>query len=119
MVESNSTWRQATGATLVPPGEWHHIAGVADGSNVKVYLDGKQDATIAYDGTANVVATDIGIACKVRGIVDGVRGMVDEVAIWTRPLSADEIKQAMEGGITAAVSPAQKLATTWGNIKAE
>lgn len=56
MVESNGTWRQATGSTLVPAGEWHHIAGVADGSNVIAYLDGKADATVAYDGTANVVS---------------------------------------------------------------
>ena len=119
MVESNGTWQQATGDTLVPPGEWHHIAGVADGNNVKAYLDGKLDKTIPYDGTCNVTATDIGIACKARGIVDGVRGIVDEVAIWNRPLSEDEIQQAMQGNITASIDPSLKLATTWGNMKME
>ena len=119
MVESNGAWQQATGATSVPTGEWHHMAGVADGENVKVYLDGDLDGTIPYDGTCNVVATDIGIACKARGIVDGVRGIVDEAAIWNRPLSEEEIQQAMQGNITASVDPSRKLAATWGSMKVE
>lgn len=119
MVESNGTWQQATGDTLVPTGEWHHVAGVADGNDVKVYLDGKLDGTVPYDGTCNVVATDIGIACKARGVVDGVRGIVDEAAIWNRPLSEEEVQQAMQGSITASVDPSRKLATTWGDMKVE
>lgn len=117
MVESDEDWQEAVGATSVPTDEWHHVAGVADGENVKVYLDGELDGTISYDGTCNVIATDIGISCKVRGSLGGVRGIVDETAIWNRPLSEQEIKQAMQGAITASVTPSWKLATTWADIK--
>ena len=43
-------------------------------------------------------------------------GMVDEVRIYERPLSAEEVQINMEArGIS--VEPADKLANTWGNIK--
>ena len=47
-----------------------------------------------------------------------VNGILDEVVIWNRALSDDEITQAMEGKlISAAVAPRGKLTTTWGTIK--
>jgi hypothetical protein len=42
-------------------------------------------------------------------------GIIDNVAIWNQPLSADEIKEAMEG--TTAVMPEDKLPVTWANLK--
>ena len=43
-------------------------------------------------------------------------GSIDEVAIWNRALSETEIRAAMRGNLLA-VSPKDKVATTWGNIK--
>ncbi len=43
-------------------------------------------------------------------------GSIDEVAIWSRALGEDEIRSAMRGPLLA-VSPKDKVATTWGNIK--
>ena len=47
----------------------------------------------------------------------GMVGLVDEVAIYNRALSVDEINQDMENGVFFAVSPNDKLATTWGKLK--
>ena len=46
-------------------------------------------------------------------------GMVDEVAVYNRPLSEGEIKGAMEGfsKVILGVDPSSKLATTWGELK--
>ena len=45
-------------------------------------------------------------------------GMIDEVCIWNKALSPDEIKLAMEGSLAdAAVSREGKLSTTWGQVK--
>jgi len=47
-------------------------------------------------------------------------GIVDEVRIWDRVLSADEIKDSMnKGAPLTAVYPAGKSATLWGEIKTE
>ena len=47
-------------------------------------------------------------------------GIVDEVRIWSRVLGQDEIKENMDlsWGELLAVSPAGRLTTTWGRIKA-
>ncbi|MCH8293101.1 hypothetical protein IH992_18585 [Candidatus Poribacteria bacterium] len=44
-------------------------------------------------------------------------GAIDEVAVFRRALSLDEIKQVMNGDLLA-VSPKDRLATTWGSLKA-
>ena len=44
-------------------------------------------------------------------------GLVDEVAIYNRALTVEEINQDMENGVFFAVSPKDKLATTWGKLK--
>ena len=46
-------------------------------------------------------------------------GIIDEVAIYKRALTADEVKQDMSKGIIAPVSPAGRLVATWGIIKGE
>jgi hypothetical protein len=44
-------------------------------------------------------------------------GLMDEFYMFNRALSADEIKEVMEGKFGLSVQPAGKLAKTWGSIK--
>jgi hypothetical protein len=44
-------------------------------------------------------------------------GIMDEVAIWDRGLTPDEINELIRDGLPAAVEPEGKLATTWADIK--
>ena len=48
-------------------------------------------------------------------------GMIDEVRIWNRALSDEEINAQMEKGHFEifAVDPRNKLTTTWGNLKVQ
>jgi hypothetical protein len=49
-----------------------------------------------------------------------MEGLMDEVAIFNRALSEDEINQIMNGGLSQsvlAVGPADKLAVAWGTLK--
>ena len=43
-------------------------------------------------------------------------GAIDEVALWNRALTEDEILTLSRGRVLA-VSPSEKVSTTWGNIK--
>lgn len=115
IADTNNSYKNAVGRTLIPVKEQHHVAGVADGKIIRVYLDGNEDGNIPYE-KCNVMATDIGIACKTRGVFCGFNGIIDEVAIWNRSLSDQEIKQAMQGFMTP-VDTFRKLTTTWGDIK--
>ena len=45
-------------------------------------------------------------------------GMIDEVRLWNRALSQDDINIAKDLSATATpVDPLGKLSTTWGNLK--
>ena len=95
---------------------WHHVAGNYDGQTMKIYLDGevmgeeKREFNFAGDNIANVW---IGCAKNKYAFVNG---SIDEAAVWQRALSGTEIKQAMSGNFLA-VSPNDKVATTWANLK--
>ena len=44
------------------------------------------------------------------------KGAIDEVALWQRALTQAEIRTVLKGNILS-VSPSDKVATTWGDIK--
>ena len=46
-------------------------------------------------------------------------GLLDEIAMWNRALSPEEIKEVFDQGMkrVLAVSPRGKLATTWAMLK--
>jgi len=47
-------------------------------------------------------------------------GIIDDVAIYNRALTEKEIRTDMGGGVLPlAVQSTEKLATTWGSIKAD
>ena len=110
--------------------KWYHVALVEDGSEGTVYINGEAltDADVTggdrhrpsapYD-TLPGEPVRIGWA-KGRGgdpnFLTFFDGIIDEVAIYNRALSADEIKELMSAP-PAAVRAAGKLATTWGGIK--
>lgn len=101
--------------------KWHHIVGVCERSGVKMYLDGEiilrpvgKFDDINFKGTNE---EDLRIGCvknKPHYAFEG--GSIDEVSIWSRALSEDEVRAAMRGPLLA-VSPKDKIATTWGTIK--
>ena len=97
---------------------WHHVVGIYDGSAMKVYVDGEvaaeQAQKIDFQGTND---QDLRIGCsKDRPQYTFENGSIDEAAVWRRALSEDEIQEIMNEGFLA-VSPLDKAATTWGNIK--
>ena len=100
--------------------EWHHIALVYDGKTVNYYLDGSSEADGKLTGNINEVANPVVMGHNGQ---DGewYSGLLDEVAIFSVALTEDDIKSIMEKGLESAfaVSPAGKLATTWGLIKSQ
>ena len=98
--------------------KWHHVAGSYDGQTMKIYLDGKvigkekKEFNFVGDNDA-----DVRIGCsKNKPQYSFVNGSIDEAAVWQRALSDEEIKQAMTGNFLA-VSPSDKVATTWADMK--
>jgi hypothetical protein len=81
-------------------GAWHHVVGVASGSDVKVYVDDVAGSSVAYNGLYSLVTggteyykrANIGVRTYNSETPTRVfNGTIDEVAIYKRALSADEV----------------------------
>lgn len=111
----------AVEGSSLPTGEWVHIAGVyKPGEAVEVYVNGKLDNTNT-SGIPKEQFSDNG-----QSVLIGARnacgdcgwlGSIDDVVIYNRALTEDEIAQVMAGGPFAAVEPGGKLAAAWGAIR--
>ncbi|HXJ61850.1 MAG TPA: LamG-like jellyroll fold domain-containing protein, partial [Verrucomicrobiae bacterium] len=87
-------------------GVFHHFAGTfeqIDSGHVemKTYIDGVEVKADVSDGNlANAVnAAPIAIGSERGGVADFFAGLIDEVAIYNRVLSAEEIAEAYRGPI--------------------
>ncbi|MDH4242034.1 MAG: LamG domain-containing protein, partial [Phycisphaerae bacterium] len=94
-------------------GNWHHLAGVYTRSaNLKLYVDGVPEGTpgdISYAENKNIDLTQpLAIGCRVvygRSNDLYFNGTIDEVAIYERALSADEIQQHYQNGLSGQGHP--------------
>ena len=98
------------------PGKWHHVAAVYDGKSLKQYIDGELDVKMELSGRINSVQEVFRIGMAQTGL-PGMVGKVDEVAIYNRALTEEEIKRDMTKGVISPVPPRGSLATMWGRIK--
>jgi len=118
------SWRAMVGGSwtilceggVISADEWQHVAMVSDGKNFKMYVN----AELAKE--TNFMETDGAIQTFYVGgdaMSENYTGAIDEVSVWNRALSEDEIRTLCTEGVEAflSVDPAGKLAATWGKIK--
>jgi hypothetical protein len=79
-------------------GKWYHLAGVYDGATVKLYVNGNLDKTEAYSGPLRSDKAPVHLGGgKLFGVDWGnnftVNGLVDEVMIYNRAMSDNEVRQ--------------------------
>ena len=84
-------------------GQWHHVAVSYDGSEIKFYIDGQQDSNvISTNMTLESTDESIWIGTHTSRIHNGISysysyhkfdGIIDEVGIHNRALSATEIAE--------------------------
>ena len=109
-------------AYVAKVGEWYHYTGTYDGSKLRAYINGEMKVEMSASGAIADSGIDVHIGSSTYGFSDGLKGVLDEVAIFNKALSADDIKKIMDNGLEkatgmAAVKSTGKLAATWGGIK--
>ena len=113
------------GTKSITDDEWHHLAMTADRKgDAIIYLDGNFEAQMDISDFSdksedNTESLCIGARPGGSGLFNG---LMDEVAVFKQILTENEIKNIMNTGlkeIVAAASPSGKLATSWGDIKAQ
>jgi len=107
---SSAVWLQTD--FTVKKDTWYYIAMTWGKSSGAFYVDGAK----VHEDKGDVVVANVVLNISHCGsyLVDGI---IDEVKIWNKVLTEDEINIAMRGG--AAVEPAGKLVATWSQIKEE
>jgi len=96
-------WHHASSADL-PLNTWTHLAMTYDGANVKLYMNGEFDSSYALSGPIETTSNWLAIGCKppasaypppIGRIYAFFNGIIDEVRIYDRALSQQEIQTDM------------------------
>eukprot|EP01060_Flectonema_neradi_P026648 TRINITY_DN3582_c0_g1_i2.p1 TRINITY_DN3582_c0_g1~~TRINITY_DN3582_c0_g1_i2.p1 ORF type:complete len:1436 (+),score=300.40 TRINITY_DN3582_c0_g1_i2:392-4699(+) len=87
--------RWVTGPVRLEIGQWTHIATVMDSTGVSFYVDGVEVARNNGGGSLKSEHTqNTAIGARSDGQFHFFHGMIDEVRIWDRALTADEVMAA-------------------------
>ena len=92
------------GVSALPLNAWSHLAATYDGANLRLYVNGTQVSSKAVTGT---LTTSTGLL-KIGGNAiwgEFFNGMIDEVRIYNRALSATELQADMTTAIGATGPP--------------
>jgi hypothetical protein len=95
-VKVNGVWQSVTSSKTLSANAWYHVTGTYDGTSIKIYVNGALDgATTAIGTMTNAVGSSsstITIGARASNNTHWFQGLIDEVAIYNRPLSDTEIQ---------------------------
>ena len=97
-------------------GEWHHIVFVQENGARSIYIDGELDELeIGEKPEGDWLVNNTSIGGILRSSASHwVNGVLDEVAIWKRALSEEEITEIRDNGMSSIFSPlARGLVSYW------
>ena len=100
--------------------KWQHVVAQVDDGTHRYWINGKNVGDFPGKppppGKADTANVLVG---KTHEGQRELLGLIDEVRVWNRALSEEEVIEHMESGFFEifAVDPRQKLTTTWGHLK--
>jgi hypothetical protein len=84
--------------TPVEVGKWYHVAATYDGQMMRVYVNGEEAASLPRDGSINPSGANPCLGSYAPGHSGAFfQGVLDEVRIYNRPLTPDEIRKHASG----------------------
>ena len=96
--DNNMASRQSESLGKIKPWVWTHIACAYDGNVVKYYINGCLDSIVTISNVdPHIPHHNLWIGKLDSGGI-GFRGMIDDLSIWGRDLSQEEIQAMMNIG---------------------
>jgi hypothetical protein len=95
---TNRDFNDTATSAVLPLNTWVHIVLVVDSSSLTatLYRDTNAINSVSYDGT---LRSGVASTFKVgRQATESIDGKIDEVAVWSRALTASEITQLYNSG---------------------
>lgn len=83
---------------------FYHIACTWDGSNIKIYINGALDTTVAQTVTPAANSTPLFVG-QYGGGNDIANGILDDVRIYNRSLSSSEVTTDMNTAVGSSAGP--------------
>ncbi|MEO2005659.1 MAG: LamG-like jellyroll fold domain-containing protein, partial [Candidatus Poribacteria bacterium] len=116
---------QFGGIAAVADGEWHHVGvtvDIVDGEDpIQFYVDGDLDQLGQMDVNAfppiDAELVMIGLDGRADLEFPPFTGLIDEVGIYDRVLTDEEMASNAAATAGLTVDPKGKAATTWGRMK--
>jgi len=87
-------------STTLSVGQWYMLDLTWDGSILKLYVNGSPDPTTYSQHAGSITyltTTNLGMSLRQSGTVSYLRGNLDDVAIFSRALTATEISKLYRG----------------------
>jgi len=102
-VHFGSWLNSGNSTTVTTVGEWYHVAGVYDGSEIKVYVNGVLEASSAHTGSISTTTDNFYIGGDVGTVgVEWFNGLIDELSMWNKALTQTQIQTIMNDSLSAA-----------------
>jgi len=109
---SNGGEREITSSRSLPTNTWSNIAVTYSGSQLKLYINGKLVSTTNYTGSIATSNLPLSIGGNQVWSNETFPGLIDEVRIYNRPLSVEEIVADMHTPIKTATQPTLTVSPT-------
>ena len=96
-IDDDTAGKSVSSTSTLNDGSWHFMVGVRDGNNLRLYIDGAADANSPTDitGYGDLDSAGDGIQIGADNVAGSpsnyFTGQIDEVRIYNRALSADEV----------------------------
>ncbi len=82
-----------TSNTPLTAGKWVHICGTFDNQTMRLYVDGELKGEMERPGPVHTNEFNLCIGNYTEGHSAYFHGLLDDVKLYNRPLSADEVKK--------------------------
>ncbi len=95
-VQTTNSRKQVIGNVVCVPGNWYYVAGVYDGSAIKLYVNGKLQNSASQNGNiSSFISTYKFMIGKWANTGRYFNGEIDEVSLWNKALTQTQIRSIM------------------------
>lgn len=101
-----ATWGNDMVGTMAPLpfNAWSHVAAALNGRNVKFYVNGSLVQESTLGSTPNVQANVLTIGCTDATPARFFKGKLDEIRLWSRARTAEEIRANYQNRVLPATA---------------
>jgi len=92
----SGSYSAVTSGNSIEKGKWHHVVAIADGKKLRLYVNMTESTGQAFAGPAksNTRIVSLGSRQSGKGAYDAnTAGIIDEVGIWPRALTPEEVNK--------------------------